>query len=297
MTGPVQEASAPLSSAAPANAATIAVRSLCKSFRRAKQGHGVEVLRDISFDVAEGSFVSLVGPSGCGKTTLLRMLNGLISPDSGTILVNDMPPKPGPHMGFVFQNARLMPWRTIRENVIFPLEVNHISRSECDDRAQELLSLVGLSKFAQAYPHELSGGMRQRAALVQALISRPRFLLMDEPFANLDAQTREFMQFELMRIWSDHKAVVIFVTHSVDEAILLSDRIILLRPRPGRVEEVIEVGFPHPRWTYDIRSEERFATLRTYLWNRVKDMVLDDPNSEFYGRGDRLGVNIRAAED
>jgi NitT/TauT family transport system ATP-binding protein len=226
----------------------------------------------------------LVGPSGCGKTTLLRMLNGLIAPDSGEILVGGVPPRPGPHMGFVFQSFRLMPWRNIRDNVSFPCELDGMDAKECCDRADRLLDMVGLRRFAEAYPNELSGGMKQRAALARALIAEPHYLLMDEPFAALDAQTREFMQLELMRIWQHHKSVVVFVTHSVDEAVMLSDKIVLLRPRPGQVAEVLDVNLPHPRWEYDARERKEFVELRHYLWERIKAMVAADPQSEFYMR-------------
>jgi NitT/TauT family transport system ATP-binding protein len=152
------------------------------------------------------------------------------------------------------------------------------------ERADYYLEMVGLQRFANAYPNELSGGMKQRAALARALIAEPAYLLMDEPFAALDAQTREFMQIELAKLWSLHKSIVVFVTHSVDEAVLLSDKIVLLRPRPGRVAEVIDVDLPHPRWQYDARATPRFVELRHYLWERVKEMVASDPESEFYAR-------------
>jgi NitT/TauT family transport system ATP-binding protein len=263
----------------------ISVRGVSKTFRRTNVGLGVQALDQVSLDIEPQTFVTLVGPSGCGKTTLLRMLNGLIAPDSGEILVGGAKPHPGPHMGFVFQSFRLMPWRTIRENVSFPCELDALNRKERADRADHYLEMVGLRRFADSYPSELSGGMKQRAALARALIAEPRYLLMDEPFASLDAQTREFMQIELLRIWQQHKSVVVFVTHSVDEAVLLSDRIALLRPRPGRVAEVLDVELPHPRWEYDVRERREFVALRHYLWERIKAMVAADPESEFYGRG------------
>jgi NitT/TauT family transport system ATP-binding protein len=212
------------------------------------------------------------------------MLNGLIAPDSGDIRVGGAPPRPGPHMGFVFQSFRLMPWRTIRDNVSFPCEVDGVGAKERTERADRLLEMVGLRRFADSYPNELSGGMKQRAALARALIAEPRYLLMDEPFASLDAQTREFMQLELMRIWQEHKSIVVFVTHSVDEAVMLSDKIVLLRPRPGQVAEVLDVGLPHPRWEYDVRERPEFVHMRHYLWERIKAMVAADPQSEFYMR-------------
>lgn len=262
----------------------IQVRNICKTFKRAKETIGVQALERVSLDVAPKTFVTLVGPSGCGKTTLLRMLNGLIQPDSGEIFVGGEPPRPGPHMGFVFQSFRLMPWRTIRSNVTFTVELAGMSAKERDERADYYLDMVGLRKFADAYPNELSGGMKQRAALARALIAQPQYLLMDEPFASLDAQTREFMQLELARIWHNHKSVVVFVTHSVDEAVFLSDKIVLLRPRPGQVAEILDVDLPHPRWDYDVRAKPEFVEMRRHLWERIKDMVAADPQSEFFNR-------------
>jgi NitT/TauT family transport system ATP-binding protein len=267
--------------------AGISIHGVSKTFRRANVSLDVQALDHVSLDIQPRTFVTLVGPSGCGKTTLLRMLNGLIAPDSGEILVDGAKPHPGPHMGFVFQSFRLMPWRTIRENVSFPCELDGLNRQERADRADRYLEMVGLRRFADSYPNELSGGMKQRAALARALIAEPRYLLMDEPFASLDAQTREFMQIELLRIWQKHRSVVVFVTHSVDEAVLLSDRIALLRPRPGRIAEVLDVELPHPRWEYDVRERKEFVALRHHLWERIKAMVAADPESEFYGRGIR----------
>ena len=264
--------------------ASIHVANVSKTFRRARAAEGVLALDDVSLDIAPHTFVSLVGPSGCGKTTLLRMLNGLIAPDSGEILVGGEPPRPGPQTGFVFQSFRLMPWRTIRDNVAFTVEVGGMNARDRGELADTYLAMVGLQKFADAYPSELSGGMKQRAALARALIAEPSYLLMDEPFAALDAQTREFMQIELAKLWSQRKSIVVFVTHSVDEAVLLSDKIVLLRPRPGRVAEVIDVDLPHPRWQYDARVMPRFVELRHYLWERIKEMVAQDPQSEFFAR-------------
>jgi NitT/TauT family transport system ATP-binding protein len=262
----------------------ISVRNIVKTFRRPGMADGVAALDGVSFDIADNSFVAIVGPSGCGKTTLLRLLNGLVVPDSGAVLVDGAPPRPGPHMGFVFQSFRLMPWRTVRDNVAFTLEIQGVGATERARRADHYLDVVGLRRFAESYPAEVSGGMKQRAALARALIGQPRYLLMDEPLANLDAQTSEFMQIELMKIWSRRRGVVVLVTHSVDEAVLLSDRVILLSPRPGRVAEIVDVPLPHPRWPYDARARPEFAALRAHLWSRIKEMVAGDPSSEFHLR-------------
>jgi NitT/TauT family transport system ATP-binding protein len=281
-----------MSTAAPA----ITIRNVDKVFAR-PGAEPVVALKDISFDIQPNKFVTLVGPSGCGKTTLLRMLNGLIRPNSGEILVEGRQPAPGPHVGFVFQSFRLLPWRTVRANVAFSLELHGVGAAECGARADRYLEMVGLSRFAESYPSELSGGMKQRVALARALVPEPHILLMDEPFAALDAQTREFMQLELMRIWHAKKSLVVFVTHSVDEAVLLSDEIVLLRPRPGQVAERLTVDLPHPRWEYDVRATPEFVRLRHHLWERIKSMVAADPQSEFYNRAGRSYGPGAAAED
>ncbi|MCW5715791.1 MAG: ABC transporter ATP-binding protein [Bauldia sp.] len=262
----------------------ISIRSVGKTFRRPRSDDTVVALKDVSLDIADNTFVSLVGPSGCGKTTLLRMINGLIRPDAGEVLVSGRNPAPGPSMGFVFQSFRLVPWATVLKNVAFSLEVSGTPKREARERADRFLELVGLSKFRKAYPSELSGGMKQRVALARAFATQPEILLMDEPFASIDAQTRELMQGELMSLWARQKGVVVFVTHSVDEAVLLADQIVLMGPRPGRIVEVIPVNLPRPRWSYDVRADPEFIRLRSHLWSAIRDMVVTDPGSDFYGR-------------
>lgn len=273
-----------------ATAPRITLRGVSKTFGNKKEGGGTLALNNVDLTVRDGAFVSLLGPSGCGKTTILRMVNGLIAPDTGSVTVSGRPPAPGPEMGFVFQSFRLIPWSSVRGNVEFALVETIPDRAERRARAERYIELVGLQRFADAYPSELSGGMKQRVALARALASEPDILLLDEPFASIDAQTRELMQIELMRLWTVRKSVALFVTHSVDEAILLSDQIVLMGPRPGRVLEVIDVGLERPRWTYDVRAEPRFIELRSYLWDRIRTLVLTDPQSDFYGRD--LGANI-----
>ncbi|HEY7220759.1 MAG TPA: ABC transporter ATP-binding protein [Candidatus Binatia bacterium] len=258
----------------------IEIRSVAKSFRRSVRDEAsrIDALRDVSFSIFPGEFVCLIGPSGCGKTTLLRLINGLIEADVGQILVDGKgPPQPGPWAGFVFQSFRLLPWRTITDNVQFPLQLRGVASQERTARAREYLDLVGLDGFADSYPHELSGGMQQRVGLARALALQPEILLMDEPFAALDAQTRELMQIELSRIWEQRKVAVVFVTHSLDESIFLADRIILLRRRPGKVEEILHVPFHRPRWKYDIRALPEYAQLRAHLWEKIRGMVADEP--------------------
>lgn len=252
------------------------------SFRSARLKQEIAALRNIDLSVPDRLFVSLLGPSGCGKTTLLRLVDGLLKPNEGTVRVHGAPPRPGPDMGFVFQSFRLIPWLTVEANVEFPLGEQKLSRAERAARVLEQLEAVGLGRFKDAYPDELSGGMKQRVAIARALVTKPRVLLMDEPFASIDAQTRELMQIELMRIWSEQRSTVLFVTHSVDEAILLSDRIVLMGPRPGRIVETLDVDLDRPRWAYDARADARFIKLRAYLSSRMRELVLSDPQSDFY---------------
>lgn len=231
----------------------------------------VRALEDVSVTVARGEFVVLLGPSGCGKTTLLRMVAGLLSPDTGRVAVGGHAPQPGRDVAMVFQSFRLIPWKTVRQNVTFAVA------GMGDTQADRYLALVGLSRFADAYPDTLSGGMRQRLALARALAAEPAILLMDEPFASLDAQTRELMQVELRRLIAARPATVIFVTHSVDEALMLADRIVLMSPRPGRIVESIPV-------TRRDRDHPDTIALRRHLWDALREMVLGDPASDFYGR-------------
>lgn len=255
-----------------------------KAFSSGERNKPFSAIKDISLAIPPERFVALLGPSGCGKTTLLRLADGLISPDSGSVLIFGKPPQPGPDIGFVFQSFRLIPWATVAQNIEFALMDLGLSKSERSERVALNIELVGLSRAAEAYPATLSGGMRQRVALARALAPNPRVLLMDEPFASIDAQTRELMQIELMRIWANRRSTVMFVTHSVDEAILLADQIVLLAPWPGRVIEVLDVELRRPRWAFDARAEPRYLELRSYLSAQMRKLVLSDPASEFFGR-------------
>ncbi len=257
------------------------VSHVWKSFRTAFR-EPVQALADVSLAIPDNRFVTLLGPSGCGKTTLLRMINGLIQPDRGSIRVSGAPPRPGPQTSLVFQSFRLIPWQTVRNNVGFGLAIARMPRAERLERADHYLSVVGLQRFADVYPSQLSGGMKQRVALARALATDPEILLMDEPLASLDAQSRELLQIELMRIWSKRKGVVLFVTHSVDEAILLADQVVLMSPRPGRIVETIEIDLPRPRWSYDARSRPDYLSIRQHLSKRLREMVVSDPESDFY---------------
>ena len=254
----------------------IDVRHVSRAFHG--QRGSVQALRDVSLQIMPGEFVSLLGPSGCGKTTLLRLMDGLLDPDEGDVLIDGVPTGgPGPHAGFVFQSFRLLPWRTVIDNVEFPLQLQSLNKPTRQQRAVHYLHLVGLEGFEHNYPHELSGGMQQRVGLARALALEPQILLMDEPFGALDAQTREFMQMELSRIWDHLGIAVVFVTHSLDEALYLGDRVVLMSPRPGRVQEVLSVHLPRPRWEYDYRATPEFIDRRAHLWDRIRDMVADQP--------------------
>lgn len=235
----------------------------------------VRALDDISFDVADGEFICLVGPSGCGKTTLLRMINGLIEPTEGDLDVMGAAPSPGPDLAMVFQSARLLPWRTVSGNIEFALALRGFDKAERAQRTRRLLASVGLQDFAAAFPHQLSGGMQQRVGLARALSVEPKVLLMDEPFAALDAMTREVLRNDLLRMWERRRTAIVFVTHDIDEAVQLSQRIVLLKPRPGRIDEIIDVDLPGPRWGKDVRALPAFTTLRTHLWDRIRAMSRD----------------------
>jgi NitT/TauT family transport system ATP-binding protein len=242
----------------------IEVRGVQKQFR-SRSGVFLEALTDTSLAVQPKQFVCIVGPSGCGKSTLLRMIAGLETISSGSILIGDAPVRgPRRDIGLVFQSPVMLPWRTILKNVLVPAEVMKVSRASSRKRANELLKLVGLDGFGDRYPDELSGGMRQRAAIARALMHDPNILLMDEPFGALDALTREAMNLELLRIWQTSMKTVVLVTHSIEEALLLADKVAVFAPRPGYVREVIDVPIARPR-TAATRSDPVFIQLAEKL--------------------------------
>jgi NitT/TauT family transport system ATP-binding protein len=225
-------------------------------------GRGVSrvvALRDISFRIADGEFAVVVGPSGCGKSTLLKILGGLLSPTSGVAELKGQPiTGPRRDIGVVFQTPVLFPWRTVVGNVMLPADVQGLDRTAMKQRALELLGQVGLGGFEQRYPRELSGGMQQRVGIVRALLNDPAILLMDEPFGALDAMTRETMNVELQRMWMQRRITVLFITHSISEAVFLADRVIVLTPRPGTIGDQFTVDLPRPR-TLEVMNTERFG--------------------------------------
>jgi NitT/TauT family transport system ATP-binding protein len=235
------------------------VKNLCKEFE--SRGGSVTALDDINFKTRQREFICVIGPSGCGKSTLIRILAGLETPTAGQMLLDGRPVSgPGPDRGMVFQGYTLFPWRTVRQNVMFGLEVAGRSRAHAEEEARHWIDLVGLSKFEKSYPHQLSGGMKQRVAIARALANQPRILLMDEPFGALDAQTRARMQSYLLEIWQNIDITILFITHDLDEAIYLADRIVVLKAHPGEIAEVIEVPVPQPRHPDQFLSPEFLAT-------------------------------------
>jgi NitT/TauT family transport system ATP-binding protein len=248
------------------------VEGLAKTFQSGRRASAHTVLRGLSFGVAEGEFVTLIGESGCGKTTVLRIVQGLLNQDEGQVVVDgNVVHGPGRDRGLVFQQANLLPWRTARRNVEFGLELQGLSRSQRADRATELLELVGLGGFANHYPHQMSGGMQQRIGLARALAIDPAVLLMDEPFSALDAQTREVLQKELLRIHGETRKTVLFVTHDLDEALFLSDRVVILAANPGRVKQIIDIPFERPRAELtELRGLPEFQELRSQVWQLIR---------------------------
>lgn len=251
----------------------IELRNIQKTFRWTAKGkqHVVPALGGVDFEIRPNEFLSIIGPSGCGKTTLLRIIASLASADQGQVLVDGREVvKPGPERAMVFQAFGLFPWKTVLDNVKFPLTLRKMPDKEVTERAREQLRKVGLEKFESSHPHQLSGGMQQRVGLARALATEPDILLMDEPFGAIDAQTREFMQEELMKLWAETQKTVVFITHDLDEAVLLSDRILVLSRGPGTVRRVVDVDLPRPRWEYDVRARPAFAEVRNEIWQLLR---------------------------
>jgi NitT/TauT family transport system ATP-binding protein len=233
----------------------IAVARLNKIYRTL-EGEDIEALKDVSFDIRDGEFVTVVGPSGCGKSTLLKILAGILRRTSGDVRLRERPiDGPSRDVGVVFQAPVLLPWRNVLENVMLPIEIQRRDRVEFEARARAYLRLVGLTGFEGKYPGELSGGMQQRVGISRALVHEPALLLMDEPFGALDAMTREAMNLELLRIWDESRKTVLLVTHSIPEAVFLADRVIVMSPRPGRISDIIAIDLPRPRRLEVINSE------------------------------------------
>ena len=249
------------------------VVSLCKEFHK-QNGQTTEVLRDIDLAIYPGEFVSIVGASGCGKTTFLRIVDGLIEPTSGEIRIDGRKiVVPGPDRAFVFQQNCLLPWRTVLDNVTFGLDMQKKDKKQAREVAGRFIRMVGLQGFERHYPHELSGGMCQRVNLARALTVDPEVLLMDEPFASLDAQTREIMQSELLKIWSSYRKTVVFITHQIDEAVYLSDRVVVFTSRPGRLKESVKIDIPRPR-DLSVKRTTEFLAYVDRIWKMIEEEVI-----------------------
>ena len=262
------------------NALVVDARNLAVTYDRLREKDTLIALRDFSIQLAQGEFLAVVGPSGCGKSTFLNVVAGLMPPSDGTIEVLGRPVTgPATDRAVVFQDYALLPWRTTEQNVRFGLELQKRVDSSTKDLVQHYIKLVGLEGFEKAYPRELSGGMRQRVGLARALVTEPRLLLMDEPFAAVDAMTREVMQDELARIVAETGQAIIFITHSVDEAITLADRIAVVTNRPGRIREILEVDIPRPR-SRESRKLPEFQELRDRIWELLgpqAERAAEDP--------------------
>ncbi len=258
------------SSATTANDVSLEAAGISMRFAQKRIGTQMDVLADVNFRVDHGEFVSIVGPSGCGKTTLLNIASGLLRPTAGRFVVRGNPVSgPGKDRAMVFQDASLLPWRTVLGNVLYGLECQGGDTKAATPKALELIELVGLHGFDRYYPHELSGGMRQRVNLARALLTDPEVLLMDEPFAALDAQTREAMQAELLRIWAAARKTVLFITHQIDEAVYLSDRVLVFGSHPGRLLEDIEIEATRPR-PLTMKREALMIGYEKRIWSLIK---------------------------
>jgi NitT/TauT family transport system ATP-binding protein len=234
-----------------------------------KQFGALRVFENIDLEIGEREIVSIVGPSGCGKTTLLRCIDGLVQPSEGEIRISGSRVTTPPRgVAVVFQHFGLFPWKTVYENVAYGLRLAGVPKQQIAQSVPKHIELVGLQGFEKAYPYQLSGGMQQRTGLARALATEPQVLLMDEPFASIDAQTREILQFELLRIWESRPTSMVFVTHSIDEAVLMGDRVVVLRGRPSSIHEVIETGLPRPR-TREALGSPRFNDVREHVWSRL----------------------------
>jgi len=243
------------------------VHHLTKSYNGGK----VVALQDVSFEVEPYESLCILGPSGCGKTTLLRLLDCLIPRDRGEILLEGEPvTAPRPDVAMVFQHFGLFPWKSLQENIAYGLALRGRAKQEVETIVRRYIQIMGLQGFEKSYPYQLSGGMQQRAGLARALAVNPSLLLMDEPFGSLDAQTRETLQEELSKILEQERKTMLFVTHSIDEAIYLGDRILLMTPRPGRIREILSVEIPRPRDLSRVKADPRSIQLRTYIWDQLK---------------------------
>ena len=267
----------------PAKEPVIVSKNLTIGYKLHRERKLLTALKDINLTIYKGEFVCLLGPSGCGKTTFINAISGLVPPWEGSIEVDGRPVTgPGPDRGMVFQDYALMPWRTVESNVRMPFEFQDLklSKAQIDERVARYLELVELTGFEKSFPYELSGCMKQRVGIARALATEPKILLADEPFAAIDAMTREAMQSELERFVTKTRQTVVFITHSIDEAITLGDRIVVISRRPGRIKEVIDVNLPRPRFDQELKSLPEYAEIREHIWRLVKDEALSGAHGD-----------------
>jgi NitT/TauT family transport system ATP-binding protein len=254
------------------NAVRLRIENVSKTFSR-KNKPSVEALRDINLAIGEGEFVAIVGASGSGKSTLLRIIDGLLPPSEGQVFVDGgRISRPGRDRAMVFQQDALLPWKTVIENVAYGLTLARMPKAQAQKIGQRFIDMAGLRGFEQHYPHQLSGGMRQRVNVARALAVDPKILLLDEPFAALDAQTREIMQAELLSIWQQTRKTVVLITHQIDEAVFLADRVIVFSARPGSVRQEVAIDLPRPR-TLDIKRQPEFVALVDRIWKMIEAEV------------------------
>lgn len=278
----------------------IIIKNVAKLFHIKNRNEGSNkefvAIENVSLSVRKGEFLSIVGPSGCGKSTLLDMIAGLSHQNSGEIYIDDkLITGPALDRGIVLQGYALFPWRTVQKNVEFGLETKKVPKSEREKISSEFINLVGLNGFEDRYPYELSGGMKQRVAIARALAYDPDVLLMDEPFAAVDAQTREVLQDELLRIWEKTHKTIIFVTHSIDEAVGLSDRVAVMSANPGTIKEVVEVKLPRPRRIGDVRSTADFSWISHRIWELLQNGQHEEKVKEFSGKNIADEISLTAA--
>jgi NitT/TauT family transport system ATP-binding protein len=274
----VRESRPPLQATGTKSATPLIVSTgLTVGYELFRERQRLTALSDVNLTINRGEFIVLVGPSGCGKTTFINAISGLVKPWAGGITVNGRQVTgPGPDRAMVFQDYALMPWRTVESNVRMPFEFQKLglSQDEMDERVRRYIDLVDLTGFEKSFPYELSGGMKQRVGIARALVSEPDILLADEPFAAIDAMTREAMQSEMERFVAKTNQTVVFITHSIDEAIMLGDRVVVISYRPGRIKEVVDVNLPRPRFNDDTKTLPEYTRLRDHIWRLVKDEAI-----------------------
>lgn len=237
-----------------------------------RRGEATEALRDVHFEIGENEFVVVVGPSGCGKSTLLNIIAGLLSSTSGQVIFEGIQADSRPHTAIVFQEFALFPWRTVLKNIVYGLEEKGVKKKNQLEIAREYINMVGLQGFENKYPYQLSGGMKQRVSIARALANDPMLLLMDEPFSALDAQTRTLMQYELSGIWEETQKSLLYITHNIQEAVFLGDRVVILSRRPGRVLDIVHIDLPRPRGEH-LTSEKRYLEYVNVLWKHIKNQA------------------------